>query len=143
MNNNFENIINEKGFLVYSIVGTSMYPLLKEKSDSVHLIKINRKLKKNDVILYKRNNGQYVLHRLVKIKNGNYVFCGDNQCQKEYGIKDQNIIAIMEGYYKKEKYCSINSFKYKIYILTVKVKRPFKWIIFFVKKVLKTIIGRK
>ena len=106
MNNNlnFRDIIESKGFLVSTIVGISMYPLLRQRKDSVHLVKIDKPLKKNDVILYQRDSGQYVLHRLIKIKNGKYIFCGDNQWQKEYGITDRHIIALMEGYYRKEKY---------------------------------------
>ena len=76
MNNqsDYRTVINEKGFLVSTIVGISMYPLLRQRKDSVHIVKINKTLKKNDVILYKRDTGQYVLHRLIKIKKGT-TFC--------------------------------------------------------------------
>ena len=88
MNNHsdYRSIIKDKGFLVSTIVGISMYPLLRQRKDSVHIVKIDSPLKKNDVILYQRDSGQYVLHRIIKIKNSNYIICGDNQWKKEYGI---------------------------------------------------------
>lgn len=58
--------------------GTSMMPLLREGIDSV-LLKKPEGVSKNDIVLYKRSNGQFVLHRVIKIKNGEYVMCGDNQ----------------------------------------------------------------
>jgi hypothetical protein len=42
--------------------------------------------KKYDVIFYRRENGQYVLHRIIKIKKDGYVCRGDNQTAKEYPV---------------------------------------------------------
>ena len=58
--------------------GTSMMPMIREGFDSVVLSKLPEKPKKYDVILYQRRNGQYVLHRLVKVGE-TYTFIGDNQ----------------------------------------------------------------
>ncbi len=144
MNNtsDYRTIINEKGFLVSTIVGVSMYPLLRQRKDSVHIVKIIEPLKKNDVILYQRNNGIYVLHRLISIKNDKYIFCGDNQWQKEYGITDEHIIGKMIGYYKKEKYFSVNTFKFKIYTFCILITRPLRRLRDFAKKIIKRIIGK-
>lgn len=145
MNNNlnFRDIIESKGFLVSTIVGISMYPLLRQRKDSVHLVKIDKPLKKNDVILYQRDSGQYVLHRLIKIKNGKYIFCGDNQWQKEYGITDRHIIALMEGYYRKEKYHSVKCFGFKVYTFVISITRPVRRLRDFCKRVLRKIFKKK
>lgn len=117
-----------------------MYPLLRQRKDSVHIIKIEEPLKKNDVILYRRDNGQYVLHRLIKIKQGKYVFCGDNQWQKEYGITDNHIIGKMIGYYRKEKYHSVDTFSFGVYTLLIFFTRPIRRLRDFIKRVLKKIL---
>lgn len=144
MNNksDYRQVIEEKGFLVSTIVGVSMYPLLRQRKDSVHIVKITEPLKKNDVILYQRDSGLYVLHRLIKIIDGKYVFCGDNQWQKEYGITDKNIIGIMTGYYKKEKYYSVNTFKFKLYTWFINITRPLRRLRDFLKRTIKKIIGK-
>ena len=70
MTKKFEDIINEQGQLVYTNVGDSMYPLIKPR-DLLVIKKVTAPLKKNDIPLYKRDSGQYVLHRIVK-KETNY-----------------------------------------------------------------------
>ena len=54
MNNqsDYKSVIEEKGFIVSTIVGVSMYPLLRQRKDSVHITKIEAPLEKNDVILF-------------------------------------------------------------------------------------------
>ena len=59
--------------------GVSMLPLLREGIDSV-ILSLPEKIEKYDMVLYQRDDGQYVLHRVVDIKDGKYDFCGDNQC---------------------------------------------------------------
>ena len=132
---NYASILKEKGFVIANIYGTSMYPMLRQGIDTVHIVKINDKLKRNDVILFQRDNGKYVLHRLLKFKNGKYVFCGDNQFKKDYTIKDHNLIGIMDGFYRKEKYILKNNFWYKVYYHLVPIFRPFVFIKYCFKKI--------
>ena len=57
-----EEKLSESGKIVSSISGFSMYPLLKNQRDTVTVEKISRKIKKYDVLLYRRNE-KYILHR--------------------------------------------------------------------------------
>ena len=103
------------GSVRFSPKGTSMLPMLRQNIDSVVLVKANRKLKKYDLPLYRRENGQFVLHRVVEVKNDSYTMCGDNQYIYEYGIKDEQILAIMEGFYRGDTYVSSTNKKYRSY----------------------------
>ncbi len=76
--------------------GTSMLPLLRQGIDEVVLKKSSGHLKKYDIPFYKRNSGQFVLHRIVDIKKDGYVLCGDNQFDYEYGITDDMILAVAD-----------------------------------------------
>ena len=77
------------------VTGTSMNPLLYQNRDFVKIVKPQLPLKLGDIPLYRRNNGAFVLHRVVGIKdNGEYIMCGDNQFILEYGITDKNIIGV-------------------------------------------------
>ena len=49
----------------FSPRGTSMLPMLRPGIDSVVLRPLPEKLKKYDLPLYQRKNGQYVLHRVI------------------------------------------------------------------------------
>ncbi len=94
MNKKFEDIIAEKGRLVYTNVGDSMFPTIQPR-DLLVIEAVRKPLKVNDVPLYKRDSGQYVLHRIVGIKNGKYMMKGDNRTFIEKGITDRHIIGVL------------------------------------------------
>lgn len=96
--------------------GTSMLPMLRQEVDSVLLSEPPELCKKYDIILYRRLNGQYVLHRIVKVMQDGYVLCGDHQTTVETGIRKEQIIAIVTSFYRKEKLIHINKFAYQCYV---------------------------
>ncbi len=82
--------------------GTSMLPTIVGGKDFVE-VKTPFDIKPYDVLLYRRDNGVYVLHRLVRIgKDGTYVMCGDNQVFFEKGIRPDQIIAKMTAVIKDD-----------------------------------------
>lgn len=105
------------GSVTFTPNGTSMLPMLRGGRDVVILKKPEGRLKKYDVLLYKGNDGKYILHRVVGIdKNRNYVMCGDNQFDLEYGITDEQIIAVVQAFKRDGKTFNTNSASYRIYV---------------------------
>lgn len=96
------------------VSGTSMYPLVGSRRDSVLLTKAE-KLKVGDVPLYKRDNGKIVLHRIVEIRDGAYGMRGDFEQKIEFPIHKDQIIAVAKGFYRHEHFISCESFWYKVY----------------------------
>lgn len=113
----FESQLEEHGRFVYACKGTSMMPLLREKKD---LLVIEKKqagrCKKYDAVLYKRDGGSYVLHRILKVRSSDYVMCGDNCYLKEYGITDRHIIGVLNGFIRNGRTYTVNSRRYKLYV---------------------------
>ena len=70
-----EEALESQGFYMSTTVGVSMFPLLRNRRDTILIRPVTEPLKKYDVPLYKRGNN-YVLHRIVKITQGGYVICG-------------------------------------------------------------------
>ena len=63
----FEGLLDEKGSIIYTNIGYSMMPLLRQKKDIIEIRKKNNgRCKKYDVVLYKRGT-QYILHRILKV----------------------------------------------------------------------------
>lgn len=122
MTKKFEDIINEQGKLIYTNVGDSMFPLIKPR-DLLVIKKVIKPLKKNDIPLYKRDSGQYVLHRIVKIKNGEYYICGDNRFAVEHGITDSHIIGVLTDIIRDGKTIPVNSGEYKSYTKRLPLRR--------------------
>lgn len=106
-------IINSHGYYCAAVHGYSMYPLLFNHRDSVYIVKVEQ-YKKYDVALFERADGQLVLHRIVKIKDGVYYFCGDNDFVIEKVEKHQIIGKMTEFSRKGKEYKTSNLF-YKLY----------------------------
>lgn len=96
-----EESIKDGGQFILYPRGTSMNPSIYEGKDCVVLEEI-REPKKFDIVLYKRNSGQFVLHRIMKIKNGKYTMCGDNQFQFEKGLERNQLLAVVTEIRKED-----------------------------------------
>lgn len=79
------------------VVGGSMTPFLGDGRDRVFLQKPEGRLKKGDVVLYQRLSGDYVLHRICRVRRNAstklYDIVGDAQTQIERGIKKEQILG--------------------------------------------------
>ena len=62
-----------------NITGNSMAPFLRHDRDQVLLRTCTAPIRRGDILLYKRPNGQYILHRVVKVKRDHLWMAGDAQ----------------------------------------------------------------
>lgn len=133
---NFEKYLDEHGKLIYTNVGNSMLPLLRQGKDLFIIEKkTTARFKKGDVVLYRRNK-KYILHRIIKVRTKDYVILGDNCFEKEYGIKDCDIIGIMTGFVRNGTAHRTNEFSYKVYSFIWLKTAPLR---IFIKKSLSSV----
>ena len=122
-------IIKEKidngGTVQIPITGTSMNPLLYWGRDTVELAKCKNP-QKYDIIFYRRDDGHFVLHRIVGKNEHGFILCGDNQTQKEYGITENHIIAVVKSITRKNKTFSVDKLSYKLYVKLWTLILPFR-----------------
>ena len=111
--NKIEDIIEKEGYYISTSVGNSMLPFLSDRKDTI-VIQKRSQYKKFDVVLYKRN-GNYVLHRIIKVLPETFHIRGDNCYYDEY-IKHNEIIGVMVECYRGEKKVKIDAIAYKIYV---------------------------
>ena len=97
------------------VTGVSMKPMLTEHRDTVLLAPITEEPKVGDIFLYQRENGKFVLHRLIRVTPECYLFCGDNQCALEK-VKKEQLLAIVSGFTRKGKQYSLKSPVYNLYM---------------------------
>ena len=64
------------------VKGVSMQPFLRT-GDFVYVALPEGKIKKGDILLFQRADGQYVLHRVMKIRGSYCWMQGDSQLWKE------------------------------------------------------------
>lgn len=96
--------------------GTSMLPLIVQGRDSVTLVKAEE-FRTGDIAFYQRENGQYVLHRVIAADGETYTMCGDNQLAPEYGVKPEQIIAKAAYITRKGSKITPRSLTYRLYVL--------------------------
>ena len=115
-NSSFEEILADEGRLVYSNVGDSMLPLIRQGRDLVVIERPTGRLKKYDVPLYRRDGGQYVLHRVLKVRQNDYVLCGDNRWRRETGITDGHVRGVLTAVVRDGKELPVTDWRYRLYV---------------------------
>ncbi len=85
-------IVSAGGSVRLDVKGNSMMPLLRSERDAV-LLKKADDVKLYDVVLFRKKNGRYALHRIVDIKNDTFTIIGDNQYSFDYSIDKASLIA--------------------------------------------------
>ncbi len=98
----------------FSPRGISMLPMLRQGIDDVVLSPLPAKLKKYDLPLYQRDDGHFVLHRVVRVGE-TYTCIGDNQFELEPGLRHDQMIAVVTAFYRDGKYHSVSELGYRIY----------------------------
>lgn len=109
----------------FSPRGTSMLPMLRQGIDTVTLSGLPEKLKKYDLPLYQRDDGKYILHRVIKAGEC-YTCMGDNQFCPEAGLRHEHMIAVVTGFTRGEKEHSVNEIGYRLYCRFWHISRPLR-----------------
>jgi len=87
-----------------TVTGMSMYPFLRENIDSVELTSPNfYSIKKGDIIMIQRDNNQYVMHRVFKIKKNCFYIVGDAQQWIEGPLRPNQIVAVINTVWRNNK----------------------------------------
>lgn len=110
-----EEIIAGQGMYVCTTVGVSMYPMLRNRRDTIIVTPCSGRLKQYDVPLYRRGD-KYVLHRIIRVLPDGYVIRGDNCLHNEYGITDEQIVGVLSGFYRGEKQVNMDGLAYRAYV---------------------------
>ena len=84
----------EQGLEVSMMIsGTSMEPFLIHNRDRIYFQKPKRPIKKGDMVFFRRTTGEYVMHRVMKVRGHQYYLAGDHQTFLEGPIEEKQIFA--------------------------------------------------
>lgn len=109
----------------FSPMGTSMLPMLRQGRDSVLLSPLPEKLRKYDLPLYQRDDGKFIMHRIVKVGK-TYTCVGDNQFELEQGVRHDQMIALVTVLYRDGREIKMNDLGYRIYCVLRHYSRPIR-----------------
>jgi len=127
-----------------TVTGMSMAPFLKSGRDDVYLEPILSDVRAKDIVLFRRTTGQYVLHRIHRVKpivwddadcevrndNMAYYIVGDAQHIIEGPIKRDQLIGVVTRVKRKGKWITKGDFVWDFFAhvwrYTVRI-RPLFW----------------
>lgn len=109
------------------VAGSSMSPFLGHERDYIFFKKPEAPIKRGDMVFYQRRNGQYIMHRVWKVKDNQYYMVGDAQTQIEGPLEREQIFAIITKVKRKDKWIGPGDFWWeffeKIWIRIVPMRR--------------------
>ncbi|MBQ3069902.1 MAG: S24/S26 family peptidase [Clostridia bacterium] len=111
--NNPEQLLTENGFYAATVHGHSMEPLLSDHRDTVY-IEPCKTYRKRDVILFRRANGQLVLHRLIRTDGDVFLARGDND-RKAETVTPSQILGVMTAFTRNGHTLYVTSRRYRLY----------------------------
>lgn len=94
--------------------GISMLPMLRHGKDTVTISPAPERLKKHDLPLYQRDDGKYILHRVIRAKE-TYTCMGDNQFNREVSVRHDQIIGLVTEFTRGERSISVQAWHYRLY----------------------------
>ena len=103
------------------IRGTSMLPLLDERTDTV-LLAAPARIRRGDIVLYRRPAGDVVLHRIHAITADGFTLLGDHQWNAETGVAAEQVIGVVERIEKKRFGFSVEHPVYRAYVRLIRRK---------------------
>lgn len=134
---NFEEELKTNGIIVFTNKGDSMMPLLREGKDVMVIRAQKDGFRKNDAVLYKRDNGQYIMHRITRLHDdGTYTIFGDN-CMTGEIVRPDQLLGVLTEVRKDGKTIKCTDRDYLRYVKFVPVRRFFFTIYRVTKKALK------
>ncbi|MBR2889183.1 MAG: S24/S26 family peptidase [Oscillospiraceae bacterium] len=89
------DLLGETESVPLVISGTSMEPFLIHHRDTVYLSRIHSAPRAGDMVLYRRDGGRYILHRILKVQGDTLDLLGDRQVNPEPGIRRDQLLAVV------------------------------------------------
>ena len=122
-----EQLLADGNIIQFKPRGYSMYPLFVPGRDEALVALADvAKLRRGDVVLYRRDKGILVLHRIWRRKKDRFYLVGDNQKEIEGPLRSDQIKGIMIGLVRKGRRISVNNYVYRILTEIWLVMRPIR-----------------
>lgn len=113
------------------VFGSSMAPFLIHARDMIYFKKPDRELQKGDIVFFRRKSGQFVMHRIWKIRPEGYYIVGDAQTQIEGPVKREQIFALITKVRRKEKWLEPGDFWWEffehVWLHMIPLRRGIMW----------------
>ncbi len=97
------------------VAGNSMLPLLVHNRDNVTLERSDTPLKKGDIVLYQRQSGEYILHRICRVTGDGFYAVGDAQQSIEGPLPENTVLGRVTSLRRKGKNLAPGNFWWEFF----------------------------
>lgn len=104
------DLVNQGKEVRLIISGSSMTPFLVHERDSILFSKPDSPLKRGDMVFYQRENGQFVMHRILHVKPEGLYIIGDAQIELEGPVNPSCVFARITKVNRKGKWIGPGQF---------------------------------
>lgn len=122
-------LVNEGRDVSLLVSGSSMAPFICHHRDTIYFGKPNRPLRRGDMVFFQRDDGQFVMHRILRVRPEGYYIIGDNQTEVEGPVRRDQIFAIVKQVTRKGKTLKPGDFWWdffeKVWIRIIPLRRLF------------------
>ena len=123
--------------------GQSMLPMLRQEKDFVEIKKLPGRLKKYDLPVYRNSHGKYVMHRVVGVRDSDYICLGDNTYHYER-VAPEQMVAVVCSFTRNGRRISVENPWYRAYCRIWHVAFPVRYLLkrieWKIRKTVKAII---
>ena len=136
---NIEKILDSGMAVKIKPQGYSMYPVIVPGRDAVIVQKEEpAKLRRGDVVLYRRDGSILVIHRICRINEKGFYMVGDNQTEIEGPLRPDQIKGKMVALIRNGRETDVRSLRYRlpcsIWLVMRPVRRPVSLVAAAVKR---------
>lgn len=123
--------------------GSSMEPLIRCRKDPVTIVPVNRELLPGDIVLFEREDGAYVVHRLYRISEEKQLVqtWGDNCCRPDKPVPVSAVLGMAVSFCRNGRVISLTTEEqrsYGIKWMNSRWKRP----LWFAYRRCRSVMGR-
>ena len=112
----YEEYLEQNGKLTYSNIGESMLPMFRQGKDLFKLTKKGpERCTIGDIVLCRRPPDRYLLRRIVDVRPDGYVILGDNDTEKETGIREEDVLAVATAFTRNGKRHAVSERGFQAY----------------------------
>jgi hypothetical protein len=123
----FLPLLQEGHTVAINPIGSSMFPLFIHCDDQAVLAAADvSRLRRGDVVMYRRDSGMLVLHRIWRVKKDGFYMVGDNQTQPEGPLRAEQIMAVMVSFVRNGRQISCKNPAYVVLSRGWLFLRPFR-----------------
>lgn len=113
---NIEKLLADGNAVQLHPQGYSMYPMFLPERDEAIIAPIEdiSALKRGDVVLYRRDMGILVLHRICRVKKDGFYLVGDNQTEVEGPLRPEQIKGVLTAFIRNGRKISCDNPIYRL-----------------------------